>query len=125
MFISYAGFSPVIIIDFLIVQYELIVTCSLRWNRRPDAGKDWRQEEKGTTEDEIAGWHHQRDGHELEYAPGVDDGQGSQACCSPWGRKESDMTEWLNETETYIWCLTKSWEFYFCVFSETWIFGNF
>ena len=62
----------------------------------PDAGKDWRQEEKGTTEDEMVGWHHQLDGHEFEQAPGVGDGQGSLACCSPWGRKESDMTEWLN-----------------------------
>ena len=50
----------------------------------PDAGKDWRQEEKGTTEDEMVGWHHQRDGHEFEQALGVDDGQGSLTCCSPW-----------------------------------------
>ena len=65
----------------------------------PDAGKDWRQEEKGTTEDEMAGWHHRLNGHEFEWTPGVDDGQGGLACCSPWGRKESDMTEWLNWTE--------------------------
>ena len=62
----------------------------------PDAGKDWRQEEKGTTEDEMVGWHHQLDGHEFEQAPGVDDGQGSLACCSPWGLKESDTTWRLN-----------------------------
>ena len=62
----------------------------------PDAGKEWRKEEKGTTEDEIVGLHHQVDGHEFEQAPGVGNGQGSLACCSPWGRKESDMTEWLN-----------------------------
>ena len=62
----------------------------------PNAGKDWRWEEKGTTEDERVGWHHWLDGHEFEQAPGVGDGQGSLACCSPWGRKESDMTEWLN-----------------------------
>ena len=49
----------------------------------PDAGKDWRQEEKGTTEDEMVGWHHQLDGHEFGQAPGVGDGQGSLACCSP------------------------------------------
>ena len=61
----------------------------------PDAGKDWRQEEKGTTEDEMAGWHHRLYGHEFEQALGFGDGQGSLACCSPWGRKESDMTEWL------------------------------
>ena len=65
----------------------------------PDAWKDWRQEEKGMTEDEMVGWHHQLDWHEFEQAPGVDDGQGSLACCSPWGCKESDMTEWLNWTE--------------------------
>ena len=54
------------------------------------------QEEKGTTEDEVTGWHHQLDGHELEETPGVSDGQGGQACCNSWGRKESDMTERLN-----------------------------
>ena len=65
----------------------------------PDAGKDWRQKEKGTTEDEIVGWHHWLDGHEFEQALGVGDGQGSMACCSPWGGKESDMTDRLNWTE--------------------------
>ena len=67
--------------------------------RDPDAGKDWRQEEKGTTEDEMVGWHHQLNGHEFEQAPGVGDGQGGLACYSPWGHKESDMTEWLNWNE--------------------------
>ena len=62
----------------------------------PDAGKDWRQKEKGTTEDEMVGWHHQLNGHEFEQALEDGEGQGSLACCSPWGRKESDMTEWLN-----------------------------
>ena len=62
----------------------------------PDAGRDWRQEKKGTTEDEMAGWHHQLDGHEFEQTPGVGDGQGGLACCSSWGRKELDMTERLN-----------------------------
>ena len=52
----------------------------------PDAGKDWRQEEKGMTEDEMVGWHQRFDGHEFEQAPGVGDGQGSLMCCSPWGR---------------------------------------
>ena len=61
----------------------------------PDAGKDWRRE-KGMTEDEMAGWHHQLYGHEFEQAPGFGDGQGSLACYSPWDRKESDTTEWLN-----------------------------
>ena len=65
----------------------------------PDAGQDWRWEEKGTTEDEMVEWHHQLDGHEFEQAPGVGDGQGSLVGCSPWGCKESDTTEWLNWTE--------------------------
>ena len=64
----------------------------------PDAGKDWRQEEKGMAEDEMAGWHHLLDGHEFEQAPGVGDVQGSLACCSPWNCKELDMTE-LNWAE--------------------------
>ena len=63
-----------------------------------DAWKDWRQEEKGTTEDEIVGWHHRLDGHEFEHSLGVVDGQGSLECCSPWGRKEVDTTEQLNWT---------------------------
>ena len=62
----------------------------------PDAGKDWRQEEKGMTEDEMVGWHHCFKGHEFEQAPGDGEGQGSLACCKPWGCKESDMTERLN-----------------------------
>ena len=65
----------------------------------PDAGKDWGQEEKGTTEDEVVGWHHQFNGHEFEQASGVGDGQGGLVCCSPWGRKELDRTEQLNWTE--------------------------
>ena len=62
----------------------------------PDAGKDWRQEEKGTTENEMVGWYHRLDGHEFEQAPGVGDGQGRLVCCSPWGHKESNSTEQLN-----------------------------
>ena len=62
----------------------------------PNAGKDWRQEEKGVTEDEMVGWHHRLNGHKFEQAPGDGEGQGSLACCSPWGHKESDMTERLN-----------------------------
>ena len=65
----------------------------------PDAGRDWEQEEKGMTEDEMAGWHHWLDGHEFEWIPGVGDGQGGLACCNSCGRKELDMTERLNWTE--------------------------
>ena len=63
----------------------------------PDAGRDWGQEEKGTTEDEMAGWHHQLDAHEFGWTLGVGDRQGGLACCDSWGRKESDTTEWLTE----------------------------
>ena len=61
-----------------------------------DAGKNWRQGKKGITEDEMVGRHHWFNGHEFEQAPGDCEGQGSLACCSPWGHKELDMTEWLN-----------------------------
>ena len=61
-----------------------------------DAGRDWGQEEKGTTEDEMTGWHHRLDGCEFEWTPGDGDGQGGLVCCDSWGRKESDMTERLN-----------------------------
>ena len=72
-----------------------------RWliGKDPDAGRDWGQEEKGTTEDEMAGWHHWLHGPESEWTPGVGDGQEGLACCDSWGRKESDTTERLNWTE--------------------------
>ena len=65
----------------------------------PEAGREWGQEEKGTTEDEMAGLHHWLNGHESEWTPGVGDGQGGLACCDSWGCKESDTTERLNWTE--------------------------
>ena len=64
-----------------------------------DAGKHWGQEEKGTTEDEMAGWHHELDGHEFEWTLGAGYGQGGLACCNSWGCKELDTTERLNWTE--------------------------
>ena len=67
-----------------------------------DAGRDWGQEVKGTTEDEMAGWHHWLDGHESEWTLGVGDGQGGLACCDSWRCKESDMTERLNWTEQLV-----------------------
>ena len=76
----------------------------------PDAGKYWGQEEKGMTEDEMVGWHHQLNGHEFGWTPWVGDGQGGLECCSSWGCKELDTTEWLNWTEhvslTQRWCYT-------------------
>ena len=62
----------------------------------PDVGKYWRWEEKGMTEYKMVGWHYQLDGHEFQQAPGVGDGQGTLACCCPWGHKEWNTTEWLN-----------------------------
>ena len=102
----------------------------------PDAGKDWRQE-KGTIEDEVVGWHHWLEGYEFEQAPGVGDGQGSLACCSPWGCKESDTTERLNWTEVtevgiyfrkkhgriFLWQRDSDWILCMCCcFSHVWLF---
>ena len=67
-----------------------------------DPGRDWGQEEKGTTKDEMAGWHHGLDGRESVWTPGDGDEQGDLACCDSWGRKELDMTEQLNWTDTVI-----------------------
>ena len=72
-----------------------------------DSGKDWRQEEKGTIEDEMIGWHHWLNGHEFEQALGVGDGQGILVCFSPWGHKESDTIDWLNWAEKRYLCLLK------------------
>ena len=80
-----------------------------------DAGRDWGKERKGTTEDEMAGWHHWLNGHESEWTPGVGDGQGGLACCDSWGRIESDTTEQLNWTEL------KELEKLFPVFSLNWL----
>ena len=80
-----------------------------------DAGRDWGQAEKGTTEDEMAGWHHWLDGHEFEWTLGVGDGQGGLVSCSSWGRKESDTTEWLNWTELNLENRV-GFFFFFCLF---------
>ena len=72
-----------------------------RWltGKDPGAGKDWRQVEKGTTEDKIVGWHHWLNGHEFKQTTGDDEGQGRLVCCRPWGCKELDTTEWLNNNK--------------------------
>ena len=91
----------VLIWDFLPLSETPILwlTDAKNWlfGKDADVGKDWRWEGKGTTEDEMVGWHHWLNGHEFEQAPGVSDGQGRLACCSLW--KESNMTEQLNWTE--------------------------
>ena len=71
----------------------------------PNAGKDWRWEEKGMTEDEIVGWHQQLNGHEFEQTPGDSGGQGSPKCHSPWACKESDTTWWLNKNRPLLYFL--------------------
>ena len=83
--------------ETLILWPPHVKSC-LIW-KDPDAGRDWGQEEKGTTEDEMAGWHHWLNGCEFEWTLGVGDGQGGLASCNSWGRKKSDMTEQLNWTE--------------------------
>ena len=77
---------------------QMVMLATENWliGKDPDAGKDWRQEGKGTTGDEMAGWHHRLNGHEFEQTLGVGDGQGGLACCSPWGCTESGMTERLH-----------------------------
>ena len=81
----------------------------------PDAGKDWREEDKGTTQDEMVGWHHWLNRHEFKQAPRVGDGQGSLEGCSPWGRKESDTTEQLNDWTELKWTKLLSYSsFIFC-----------
>ena len=87
----------------------------------PDAGRDWRQEEKGTTEYEMVGWHHRLDEHEFGWTPGVSDGQGGLACCGSWGRKESDTTEQLNWTEPMMWNFVCVCIYLVFVFLPLWI----
>ena len=80
------------------LQYFGHPTRRVDWVEKTDAGRDWGQEEKGTTEDEMAGWHHRLNGREFEWTPGVGDRQGGLVCCNSWGCKESDTTERLNWT---------------------------
>ena len=89
--------------DDLILWPPDVKNCLL--GKDPDSGKDWRQEEKGMTEDDMVGWHHRLDGHEFEQAPGVGDRQGGLTCCSPWCCEESDTTEWLNWTDWWTWIM--------------------
>ena len=95
--------NPEYSLEELMLKLELQQVGYLMW--RTDslvktlvAGKDWKPEEKGTTEDEMVGWHYWLNGHEFEQALGLGYGQGSLAWCSPWGRRELDVTVWLNWT---------------------------
>ena len=89
-----------------------------------DVGRDWGQEEKGMTEDEMAGWHHWLDGHESAWTLGVDDGQGGLACCDSWGRKESDMTERLIWSDLiWIWTLRFLYHCSFNLLKVNWTYN--
>ena len=90
----------------------------------PDAGRDWGQEEKGTTEDEMAGWLHRLDGHEFEWTPGVGDGQGGLACCDSWGHKELDTTERLNWTELNWKLWERSFRIFFFILKKIYLIFN-
>ena len=95
----------------------------------PDTGRDWGQEEKGATEDEMAGGHHQLNAHEFEWTPGVGDGQGGLACCDSWGHKKSDTTEQQNWTElNYMWqqCFIFTFPYHLAWgFTSSWSWGKF
>ena len=108
--------SPRCSLEGMILKLKLQYFGHLMWRidslKRLWCWRDWGQEKKGMTEDDMAGWHHRLNGHEFEWTPGVGDGQGGLACCYSWGRKESDMTERPNWTEllqshfTFIICKT-------------------
>ena len=84
-----------------IMKNYVWLACRL-FGKDPDAGRDWGQEEKGRTEDDMAGWHHGLDGRESEWTTGVGDGQWGLVCCDSWGHKKSDTSEWLNWTDYYL-----------------------
>ena len=87
----------------------------------PDAGKDWGQEEKGTIEDKMIGWHHRLNGRGFGWTLGVGDGQGGLVCCGSWGCKESDTTEWLNWTELNVIVIKISLLWITCPITWRWI----
>ena len=95
--------SPGISLEGMMLKLKLQYSGHLMWRvdllEKTDAGRDWGQDEKGTTEDEMAGWHHWLDGCESEWTPGVGDGQGGLACCDSWGCKKLDTTWRINWTK--------------------------
>ena len=96
-------FSNFIHVEVCIHTLLLLMSEYYSIGKEPDAGEDWGQEEKGATEDEMVGWHHWLNGHEFEQMLGDGEGQGSLVCYRPWGCKDSDMTEWLNNNYCIVW----------------------
>ena len=105
--------SPGCSLKGLMLKLKLQYFDAKSWliGKDPDVGRDWGQEGKGTTEDEMAGWHHWLDGRESEWTPGVGDGQGGLVWCNSWGHKESDTTERLNWTE-WILQFPRNWKYF-------------
>ena len=105
--------GPGISLEGMMLKLKLQYFGHLIWRvdslEKTDAGRDWGQEEKGTTKDEMAGWHHQLDGREFEWTPEVGDGQGYLTCYDSWGHKESDTTERLNWTELNRFLNSSTW----------------
>ena len=101
--------SPEYSLEGLMLKLKLNILATwceeLTHLKEPDAGKDWRWEEKGMTEDEMVGWYHRLNGHKFEWTPGVGDEEGGLSCSNSWGCKESDTTEGLNWTELYLYSL--------------------
>ena len=95
--------NPEYSLEGLMLKLQYLGSLVKNWlmvRKDADAGKDWRPEEKRMTEDKMVGWHHRLNGHEFEHAPGDDKGQGSLACCSSWGCRESDTTQWLMDNKS-------------------------
>ena len=97
--------NPEYSLEGLMLKLKLQYFCHLMQliGKDPDTGKDWRHEQNGATEDVMVGWHHWLNRHECEQTLGNGEGQGSLVCCGPWGRKESDMTDWLNNEALIGW----------------------
>ena len=118
--------SPGCSLEGMMLKLELQYFGHLMWRvdslEKTDTGRDWRQEEKGMTEDEMAGWHHGLDGRESEWTPGAGDGHGGLACCGSWGHKESDTTERLNRMTNVdsasFHVLTSQWYIFFAYFKN-------
>ena len=116
--------SPGCSLEGMTLKLKLQYSGHLMWRvdslEKTDAARDWGQEEKGTLEDEMAGWHHRLDGHESEWTLGVGDGQGGLACCDSWGCKESDTTEWLNWTAMFLFAVIADWKNFCSIFADFW-----